>query len=1076
MCNIPSPACDTTTLLLGRGAVGPEANAPNTLGASCADGDDGTFHSAASVDAIRVSSQGGSALTAGQTVTVSVDVWGAPEGGSSLMLFQAADARAPQWVHLETLATTGGAQTLSASFVLPEGGLQAVRATLVDASQASGAPCTPGTVHDHDDLAFAVASSGPAAPWVVLTAPADGATVSGLLTVSADTFDADGISRVDFYVGTTALSSDFQPPYEMLLNTRYSHPNGSYTLTARAYDTAGNSTTSKPVVITVDNDTTQPTVVSVLPGISATVSSTVTLGAEVTDDRGIDRVEFRIDDVQVGSDNRAPYSVTWDSFSVANGEHDYDLWVWDLAGNLKIWGTNMYVRNDYAAPVVRLTWPQEGSTLGGFVSVIAEASDDIGITRVEFYLDDTVLIGTSTQAQYGTPWNTRTASGGPHTLTARAHDASGKVTTSAPLNVIVDPPPTAAVSSPTAGSVLTGTVSLTAAVTDNLGVTQVDFRVGDTTIACNAYSPNYSCNWSTRLHPNGPIQVRAEASDAAGNRTYSEWVTFTLNNDLLKPAVALTSPAQGATVSGVVTVSADASDDRGVTQVDFYAGSTWIGNDTTAPFSINWSSTQLANGTYALKARARDAAFNYAESALVNVTVDNDLIAPTVTFTSPTQGATLLGGATLTVDASDDRGISKVELYLGSTLLTTDTSAPYAYDLNTRGYANGAYSLTAKAYDSAGNMSSTTVNVTLNNDFTAPTVSFSWPTGGAILSGTVTLAALASDDRSGVSKVEFFLGSTPLSTDTTAPYESSSLNTRNYANGTYVLTAKAHDAWGNVGSASVNVTLRNDFAVPTVSITSPTAGSTVTGGVSILASASDDLGVTRVEFYVDGALIGTDTTSPYSVAWDSSTFTGSRSLQARAYDAVGNVGTSAAVTVNVSAGTGGSTAVYDSTLKAPRCYNPSRNCSSGNLLNGRGGLGPEANAPNTLGNSCADSNSGTYHSDESIDAISVSSLDGMPMTMGRTVRIEVKVWAYSNYSSDQLDLYYSSSATNPSWKYLTTLTPSGAGQQTLTATYTLPLNATTQAVRAHFRYGGSPSPCATGSFDDHDDLAFYVTQ
>jgi subtilisin family serine protease len=97
-----------------------------------------------------------------------------------------------------------------------------------------------------------------------------------------------------------------------------------------------------------------------------------------------------------------------------------------------------------------------------------------------------------------------------------------------------------------------------------------------------------------------------------------------------------------------------------------------------------------------------------------------------------------------------------------------------------------------------------------------------------------------------------------------------------------------------------------DTTPPTTSITSPANGSTVGGAITVQASAGDDVGVSRVELYVDGALNGTDTSSPYAFMWDTTTVPdGSHSLQTKAYDAAGNVGSSAAVSVAVSNGGGG---------------------------------------------------------------------------------------------------------------------------------------------------------------------------
>ena len=92
-----------------------------------------------------------------------------------------------------------------------------------------------------------------------------------------------------------------------------------------------------------------------------------------------------------------------------------------------------------------------------------------------------------------------------------------------------------------------------------------------------------------------------------------------------------------------------------------------------------------------------------------------------------------------------------------------------------------------------------------------------------------------------------------------------------------------------------------DTTAPTVAVTAPATGSTVSGTVTVSATASDDVAVAGVQFLLDGALLGAeDTTSPYSVAWNTTTATaGSHTLTARARDAAGNQATSAAVPVTV---------------------------------------------------------------------------------------------------------------------------------------------------------------------------------
>jgi hypothetical protein len=180
---------------------------------------------------------------------------------------------------------------------------------------------------------------------------------------------------------------------------------------------------------------------------------------------------------------------------------------------------------------------------------------------------------------------------------------------------------------------------------------------------------------------------------------------------------------------------------------------------------------------------------------------------------------------------------------------------------------------------------------------------------------------------------------------------------------------------------------------------------------------------------------------------------------------------SMSVTVTGTGG-GGQTASFDPVLQAPKCATVGNSCDAGpTLLLGRDGRGPEPNQPNTINDSCADGTSGTFHSDESNDRIVVATTDGTSFAPGKTVRITATVWAWTTPSADKLDLYYAANANSPAWTFVTTLTPTVAGSQTLSATYTLPSGAL-QAVRARFRYQGSASPCAAGSYTDHDDLVF----
>jgi N-acetylmuramoyl-L-alanine amidase len=165
------------------------------------------------------------------------------------------------------------------------------------------------------------------------------------------------------------------------------------------------------------------------------------------------------------------------------------------------------------------------------------------------------------------------------------------------------------------------------------------------------------------------------------------------------------------------------------------------------------------------------------------------------------------------------------------------------------------------------------------------------------------------------------------------------------------------------------------------------------------------------------------------------------------------------------------TATYDPTLKAPKCSAATSNCDSGSLLVGRGQIGPEPNAPNTIVDSCIDGDLGTFHSDESVDRIAVKTEDGSPLSAGRPAKVEVTIWGYGE--GDVLDIYHASNATSPVWMYLGSGTILQGGEQVWNLTYDLP-DGNLQAFRAQLRWQGDVSTCSTGNYDDHDDLIFAV--
>ena len=113
----------------------------------------------------------------------------------------------------------------------------------------------------------------------------------------------------------------------------------------------------------------------------------------------------------------------------------------------------------------------------------------------------------------------------------------------------------------------------------------------------------------------------------------------------------------GQRFSGNVPITADASDDVGVTQVEFFVDGASIGVDTIAPYAVSWDSTTLTDGSHTMDASATDSASNTNDADQVTVAVDNVDDDPAASIVNPTDGSTVSGTVTIQVDATDDRDV-----------------------------------------------------------------------------------------------------------------------------------------------------------------------------------------------------------------------------------------------------------------------------------------------------------------------------------------------------------------------------------------------------------------------------------
>jgi hypothetical protein len=183
--------------------------------------------------------------------------------------------------------------------------------------------------------------------------------------------------------------------------------------------------------------------------------------------------------------------------------------------------------------------------------------------------------------------------------------------------------------------------------------------------------------------------------------------------DTTPPVTSILTPANAATVSGIVPISATASDSGGVSRVELLVDSSVTGVDETAPYGFSWNTAGLPAGGHTLQTRAFDAAGNSAVSALLSVSVATVPINLAVAIISPGNGARVSRNQNLSIaaNATGPAAVTKVEFYADNSLIGTDTVAPYTFLWKVPA-KRASYTIQAKAYDASGNVALNAITIT----------------------------------------------------------------------------------------------------------------------------------------------------------------------------------------------------------------------------------------------------------------------------------------------------------------------------------------------------------------------------
>jgi hypothetical protein len=624
-----------------------------------------------------------------------------------------------------------------------------------------------------------VDTTPPSAPTIDLVAASDtgSSSTDNLTNDTTPTLsgDAEAGSTVEVFDGGASLGTTTATAGGLWNFTPTSAlGDGTHSFTAKAKDAAGNiSVASSTLSVTIDANIGVPTINLVTAsdtGASSTdnVTSDSTPALDGTAKAGssVDVFDGTNHLISTTASSSGAWSVT--TGTLADGVHNLTAQATDAAGNISQASLTLTVTTDTAAPAAPSIDLDAASDSGSSNTddLTKDATPTLtGVaengTKVEVFEGGTSLGTVNANGTTGA-WSLTTAAlaDGAHTFTAKATDTAGNTSgASAGLTVTVDTattrPELNLVDSSDTGS--SDTDNVTSDDTPTLDGTAeagstVNVYDGDTLLETVTAGNDgvYTTTVSSAL-ADGVHNLVAKATDTAGNES-TDSLTLTVTTDTAAPAAPSidldaasdtgVSPTDNLTNDATPTLSGSA--ENGST-VKVYEGSALVG--TTTADATGWSLTTaaLADGAHTFTAKATDTAGNTSVgSGGLTVTVDGTTAQPLLnlvdasdTGTSDSDDITFDTTPTLDGTAESD---ATVEVYEGSELLATgtaDADGKWSTTLS-RALSDGVHNLVAKATDTAGNVSTDSLTLTIKADTAGPTV-----TPGDVINTTWRNSALA---------------------------------------------------------------------------------------------------------------------------------------------------------------------------------------------------------------------------------------------------------------------------------------------------------------------------------------------
>jgi chitodextrinase len=641
--------------------------------------------------------------------------------------------------------------------------------------------------------------------------------------------------------------------------------------------------------VRADADITPPSVPSGLALAGRSASEIDLSWAASTDDTAVTGYNIYRGGTLIGTSATASYS---DTGLVPNTSYTYTVSAYDAATNTSAQSSPLVTSTlaDTSPPSTPANVHQTAQSTSSLTVAWNASSDNVGVTGYNIYRNGSLIRSQAATSLTDTGLAVYTS----YSYTIQAYDAAGNTSNLSSALLAATAPDTAPPTVPDnvheTGSTITSVTLAWDASSDDVGVAGYHVYRNGSLVG----SPGGASFTDTGLSVNNSYTYTVSAYDAATNAS-AQSAPFSASSsaDTTAPTIP-SNVAQTSVLDNAISLSWDAStDDVGVSGYKIYRDGSLVGTSTTTNFTD--SGLQPVT-TYMYTVKAYDAANNAsAASAPLSVKTAFDTTLPSVpadlSSTTQTDSSISLSWSA----ATDNIGVAGYNLYRDGTLITSTFSTSYTDS----GLAvDTPHDYTIESYDTSGNVSGQSAPVTISTlpDTVAPAA----PTGLASSSQTTTsidLSWSAATDDVAVASYNLYRNGTFVTNVGGLSYSDTSLT----YNTSYQYTVTAVDASDNesVGSTPFSIATLPDTTPPVVNITAPADGSADQLTFLISATASDDLALASVQFYVDGNLISTTTSAPFALNWNSyAVHNGSHVLSAKATDVSGNY-SAASITVTI---------------------------------------------------------------------------------------------------------------------------------------------------------------------------------